>query len=123
MNNYDWAVLTRKQTLAMLSNSGDVEYQLLCGIAGKLEDYLHEMDVIRKDKEEDNFLLSNGFKLEQYPDGKFWVLRADEELFLQCSEDGADFTLCDNGWVETNLMHEEVLVAIKTFKGMESRDD
>lgn len=49
MNNYDWAILTRKQVSAMKSNAGDVEHRLLCGIAEKLEDYLQAMYELHKE--------------------------------------------------------------------------
>lgn len=52
-------------------------------------------------------LIADGFTLEQYSDGKFWLLRAHSDLFIQVSEDLTDITLYQNGWVDNNLTDAE----------------
>lgn len=62
-----------------------------------------------------DFLESKGFKLKQYPDGKFWVwktnkkgLKSWEQAVLQCTEDFRDFTFMDStGWVHDGFSEEE----------------
>lgn len=62
------------------------------------------------------FLIENGFNLEEYPDGFFWVLRKHSECFLQFSADFKDITLYQDGWVDDHLTHEELISAIKQMK-------
>lgn len=55
------------------------------------------------------YLIESGFALEQYPDGKFWVLRhpvESEDVFVQVDENLTRFTLNDFGWVD-DLTEEE----------------
>lgn len=58
---------------------------------------------------DNDYMVNNGFTLEQYPDGKFWVLRHPhdtEEVFVQADETLTQFTLSDFGWVD-DLTEEE----------------
>lgn len=61
----------------------------------------------------DWWLADKGFKLEQYKDGMFWVLRHPEkDIFIQLSEDLARATLWQNGWVDDYLTEEEINKAV-----------
>lgn len=62
------------------------------------------------------FLIENGFVLEQYPDGKFWILRGHDELFIQLHEDYTNITLYQDGWVDDNLTEEELKDAVNQIK-------
>lgn len=59
------------------------------------------------------FLESKGFKLETYPDGKFWVwiskdthFMDDEHAIYQCTEQYTDFTTCIGGHVYEHSKEE-----------------
>lgn len=58
------------------------------------------------------FLEAKGFSLRPFPDGKWWIYKAHDELFIHLSEDRKEATIYDNGWVEDNLTAEEVLIAL-----------
>lgn len=62
------------------------------------------------------FLELNGFELVQYPDGKFWLLYAHSDMFIQLNESRTDATLYDRGWVETGLTTVEIESIITQFK-------
>ena len=57
---------------------------------------------------EKQYLIDKGFTLESCPDGSFWILRTDEGVFMQITEDLQNITFCDNGWVEDNLTLQDV---------------
>lgn len=58
-------------------------------------------------------LINDGFNLEQYPDGKFWLLRKHPDLFIQVDEALTNITLYQQGWVDDNLTTDEYHSAVK----------
>ena len=59
------------------------------------------------------YLVDNGFTLEQYPDGKFWLLRhPTKDIFVQLNESLGDATLWQDAWVDSNLTEEEINKAV-----------
>lgn len=65
-------------------------------------------------------LLRDGFTLEQYPDGLFWVRRVHDELFIQVRENITDVSLYQDGWVDNGLSVAEYHSAVHQFNVMES---
>lgn len=44
------------------------------------------------------FLIKHGFELKQYPDGRYWVLFTDDDIY-QCTEDFRTFCSMIDGYV------------------------
>lgn len=61
-------------------------------------------------------LIEDGFKLHQYPDGLFWLLFANNDLFIQVDEALTNITLYDTGWTESDLTDEEYLTVVAYIK-------
>ncbi len=70
-----------------------------------------------------DWLKEQGFKLEQYPDGMFWLLRNREELFLQADEALTNFSLYQDGWVDDHLTNEEVYKAVEQMKNLREKSE
>ena len=68
-------------------------------------------------------LIVDGFELRTYPDGLFWLLFANKDLFIQVDEALTDITLYDGGWVENNLTNEEYTVAVSQIKNWTKESD
>ncbi|MNC11475.1 hypothetical protein D3C75_591740 [compost metagenome] len=68
-------------------------------------------------------LIEDGFTLEQYPDGKFWLFRKDEDMFLQIDEALTNITLYQDGWVDDSLTDEEYQLVIEKFKVIDRQVD
>lgn len=68
-------------------------------------------------------LIDDGFVLEQYPDGKFWLLRKDDEMFLQVDEALMNITLYQDGWVDDALSDVEYQLVIEKFKTLDREVD
>lgn len=65
-------------------------------------------------------LVRDGFTLEQYPDGFFWVRRVHDELFIQVPEHITNVTLYQDGWVDDGLSLAEYHSAVHQFNVMGS---
>lgn len=67
------------------------------------------------------FLESNGFKLEEYPDGLFWVkiaMNTDcgcDSILMQADEKFERFTIDYDGWPE-DLSKEEFKAEVNKIK-------
>jgi hypothetical protein len=57
-------------------------------------------------------LIDDGFTLEQYPDGKFWLLRKHPDLFIQVDEALTNITLYQQGWMDNDLTDDEYRTAV-----------
>ena len=65
------------------------------------------------------FLVANGFRLEQYTDGKYWLLRVEnDDVFLQLNEDRSKADLYQKGWIDNNLSYKEVTLAVEQIKAI-----
>lgn len=68
-------------------------------------------------------LIADGFTLEQYPDGKFWLLRAHKELFVQVDKELTNITLYQNGWVDDNLTDSEYEKSVTYIQNYVEEDE